>query len=891
MSLAELHTRADAGDADALNALGNAYANGSGVAQDFAAAVRYYTEAALHGHAPAEYNLGMLAELGRGMAPDAGTAYRFYLKAAQQGFAPAQFSVGNMCATGEGTAQDFSEAAKWFRQAAEKGIVEAQYNLGLACELGRGVPKDEAEAQKWYREAGNHGYARAQYNLALMLDEGRGSAADPAAAAENYRAAAEQGFALAQNNYGILRAEGRPNLPADLVEGYAWLALAAENGAKPAGRDILAKKLTPAQLSAATDRLTTLRSQLSVHSASAPKSSIASGPAAAPGNESGELASRLKSSEAALAALKVEHARVADSARALETEKKALQQKLADRAKAAAPDSNLATGAEKLAVENTDLMAHETSAKRQIAELQTALAEARASQKKQLSTGTEGVNQQLPVAQKNTVEQEKARATANEKLAELRAELANAKAAARVLQQTNAELERASGGARTVELGNARAELAALQRTQEADRETLTKLNAQLDGAGKTIEDLRGKNESLLKELDVSKKSAAAALAAQTDVAKSAPDNDASKLELQTLQSRVHALESQVEEERANAAREITTLAAQLQQSREANRALMEANSALVGSKQAGDSAVNEQLTGRVQALTEENEKLRKEQQRLTSDAARLTEEKKAAEETAAAARRTPEAPAGWSKEKASLEAQVAQMTQQVDRAQFEIAELKTRVTSSDQSAKETAATVDQLKTANQKLETDAKGLNEQIATLRANSGHRAEIEQARAAAEQKAAAVATQLASAQRDIANLHAENERLSENVQAVNRDRGTRIAQLQQENAAVSARLRQAQGTLDQIAAAARIINGASGSPPAVGQPSRSAAPSVSVPAAVAQTARFHTVAEGDSLSRISVRYYGTTNRWKEIYDANRELLRRENALRPGQRLRIP
>ena len=40
---------------------------------------------------------------------------------------------------------------------------------------------------------------------------------------------------------------------------------------------------------------------------------------------------------------------------------------------------------------------------------------------------------------------------------------------------------------------------------------------------------------------------------------------------------------------------------------------------------------------------------------------------------------------------------------------------------------------------------------------------------------------------------------------------RDRVSRVAQLQQENAAITARLRQAQGTLDQIASAARLING--------------------------------------------------------------------------------
>ena len=49
--------------------------------------------------------------------------------------------------------------------------------------------------------------------------------------------------------------------------------------------------------------------------------------------------------------------------------------------------------------------------------------------------------------------------------------------------------------------------------------------------------------------------------------------------------------------------------------------------------------------------------------------------------------------------------------------------------------------------------------------------------------------------------------------------------------------------------------------------------------------------HVVQEGDSLTRISVRYYGSGARWQEIYDANREVLKGENALRPGQRLKIP
>ena len=133
------------------------------------------------------------------------------------------------------------------------------------------------------------------------------------------------------------------------------------------------------------------------------------------------------------------------------------------------------------------------------------------------------------------------------------------------------------------------------------------------------------------------------------------------------------------------------------------------------------------------------------------------------------------------------------------------------------------------------------------------------------------------------------------LADSAHATERDRAARIAQLQQENAAVSARLRQAQGTLDQIASAARLINGGAlfTQSPAVARsvPTIAVQSSAATPAPTPAQPRVHVVQEGDSLTRISVRYYGTGARWQEIYDANREILKGENALRPGQRLTIP
>ena len=49
--------------------------------------------------------------------------------------------------------------------------------------------------------------------------------------------------------------------------------------------------------------------------------------------------------------------------------------------------------------------------------------------------------------------------------------------------------------------------------------------------------------------------------------------------------------------------------------------------------------------------------------------------------------------------------------------------------------------------------------------------------------------------------------------------------------------------------------------------------------------------HTVAEGENLSLISKRYYETPNRWMDIYNANKDVMKNENHVVPGMKLRIP
>jgi nucleoid-associated protein YgaU len=232
---------------------------------------------------------------------------------------------------------------------------------------------------------------------------------------------------------------------------------------------------------------------------------------------------------------------------------------------------------------------------------------------------------------------------------------------------------------------------------------------------------------------------------------------------------------------------------------------------------------------------------------------------------------------------------------------------LKARLVETSKAVDKQGSSVAELTQLNEKLTAERATQQQQLDALttqlnaaRADAARLAGVEQARQEAEQRVTALAnasTQLTAAQHDLATARAETARLGDQLQATERDRNTRLVQAQQENAALGARLRQAQTTLDQIASAARLINSPATAPSTQAAPVRSITnatpnnPVLAAPEPAAPAPRYHVVAEGDSLTRISMRYYGTSTRWNEIYDANREVLKGENALRPGQRLQIP
>jgi nucleoid-associated protein YgaU len=58
-----------------------------------------------------------------------------------------------------------------------------------------------------------------------------------------------------------------------------------------------------------------------------------------------------------------------------------------------------------------------------------------------------------------------------------------------------------------------------------------------------------------------------------------------------------------------------------------------------------------------------------------------------------------------------------------------------------------------------------------------------------------------------------------------------------------------------------------------------------------APVSQAPRTYVVVSGDSLSKIAKREYGDAQKWPQIYEANRDIIKDPDLIYPGQILRLP
>lgn len=167
---------AEKGDSAAQNALGEIYAEGKQVRQDYAEAARWYRKAADQGFAKAEFNLASLYDIGQGLPQVESEAAKWYRKAAEKGNADAQYSLASMLGLGRAVPRNPKEALSWYERAAEQGDALASYNLAERYERGKDVAQDFVEAYKWHSLAADRGLkdaTEARISLEKRLTRGQ----------------------------------------------------------------------------------------------------------------------------------------------------------------------------------------------------------------------------------------------------------------------------------------------------------------------------------------------------------------------------------------------------------------------------------------------------------------------------------------------------------------------------------------------------------------------------------------------------------------------------------------------------------------------------------------------------------------------------------------------
>ena len=59
----------------------------------------------------------------------------------------------------------------------------------------------------------------------------------------------------------------------------------------------------------------------------------------------------------------------------------------------------------------------------------------------------------------------------------------------------------------------------------------------------------------------------------------------------------------------------------------------------------------------------------------------------------------------------------------------------------------------------------------------------------------------------------------------------------------------------------------------------------------PRNITPAGKTYTVVQGDSLSKIAKREYGDASKWRQIYQANKDVIDNPDLIEPGQNLIIP
>ena len=220
---------ANAGDISACAYLGKMYYEGTGVAQNYNEAFKWFQKAADKGIDDACAYLGKMYYEGTGVAQNYNEAFKCFQKAADNGVTGAYTWLGVMYYDGQGVAQNYEKAFLWTKKAAENGAANAYVGLGVMYCNGQGVVQNYNEAFKWYQKAADNGAADAYVGLGVMYCKGQGVAKNSNEAFKWFQKAADNWGASAFAYLGDMYYAG-DGVAQNYNEALKWYQKAADNG-------------------------------------------------------------------------------------------------------------------------------------------------------------------------------------------------------------------------------------------------------------------------------------------------------------------------------------------------------------------------------------------------------------------------------------------------------------------------------------------------------------------------------------------------------------------------------------------------------------------------------------------------------------------------------------
>ena len=316
--IAQLQSKAAAGDPEAELRLGRVYERGDGIAASSGKAYAWYRKAADQGNAEAEDRVGTMLRGGEGVEKDKAEAISWYRRAARQQYPLAMFNLATCFYNGDGLNVDDVSAYAWFLLAQEAGEpranealermeseppadrkITAYIKVAEMYKAGGEIPHNDQKAVLWYGKAADAGSPLADVELASMLLDGHGAAQsfpealrrcedagekkfsagafcagaiyrdglgvvqDQSEAARWFEKAAKLGHPQAMLNLGEMYWKGI-GVTADNQTAYAWILLASTFSLPKAQDDLaqLKSEMTPKDVKKATQKATSLERAL-----------------------------------------------------------------------------------------------------------------------------------------------------------------------------------------------------------------------------------------------------------------------------------------------------------------------------------------------------------------------------------------------------------------------------------------------------------------------------------------------------------------------------------------------------------------------------------------------------------------------------------------------------